>query len=64
MKTLAGRIRRQLWLEANKFGHCGVYEKELQRVWRRKSKTLFKAGHGDCHGIDGSPIMLLLDPAT
>jgi hypothetical protein len=33
MKILAGRIRRQLRLDANKWGHCAVYENELQRVW-------------------------------
>ena len=33
MKILAGLIRRQLQLEAKDFGHCAVYEKELQRVW-------------------------------
>jgi hypothetical protein len=52
MKTLAGLIRRQLRLEANKFGHCGVYEKELQRVWpldekNRKAKIeQFAKKHG------------------
>jgi hypothetical protein len=33
MKILAGRIRRQLRFHANKWGHCAVYENELQRVW-------------------------------
>ena len=33
MKILAGLIKRQLQLESNDFGHCAVYEKELQRVW-------------------------------
>src|SRR5206468_11978990 len=33
MKLLAGLIKRQLQLESNDFGHCAVYEKELQRVW-------------------------------
>jgi hypothetical protein len=52
MKVLAGLIRRQLRLEANKFGHCAVYEKELQRVWpldekNRKAKIeQFAKKHG------------------
>ena len=33
MKILARLIRRQLRLEANKWGHCAVYEDELQRIW-------------------------------
>jgi hypothetical protein len=33
MKILAGLIRRQLQLESNEYGHCAVYEDELQRVW-------------------------------
>ena len=33
MKILAGLIRRELRLEAGKYGHCAVYEDELQRVW-------------------------------
>jgi hypothetical protein len=33
MKILAGLIRRQLRLEAGKYGHCAVYEDELQRIW-------------------------------
>jgi hypothetical protein len=39
MKILAGLIRRQLRLEANKLGHCAVYEKELQRVWPLDEKN-------------------------
>jgi hypothetical protein len=52
MKILAGLISRQLRLEANKLGHCAVYEKELQRVWpldekNRKAKIeQFAKGHG------------------
>jgi hypothetical protein len=52
MKILAGRVRRQLQLEANKLGHCAVYEKELQRVWplddeNRKAKIeQFAEKHG------------------
>ena len=53
MKILAGLIRRQLQLEANDFGHCAVYEKELQRVWpiteeNRKAKI---AEFGKKHGF-------------
>jgi len=33
MKILAGLIRGQLRLEPGKFGHCVIYEHELQRVW-------------------------------
>jgi hypothetical protein len=33
MKILAGVIRRELRLQASKYGHCAVYEDELQRVW-------------------------------
>jgi hypothetical protein len=33
MKILAGLIRRELRLEAGNYGHCAVYEDELQRVW-------------------------------
>ena len=33
MKILAGLIRRELKLHASKYGHCAVYEDELQRVW-------------------------------
>ena len=33
MKILAGLIRRELQLQANEYGHCAVYEDELQRVW-------------------------------
>ena len=38
MKILAGPIRHQLRLEANKFGHCAVYENELRRVWLSNEK--------------------------
>jgi len=33
MKILAGQIRRQLRLESGKYGHCAIYEHELQRIW-------------------------------
>jgi hypothetical protein len=33
MKTLAEHIDQQLLAAANKWGHCAVYEKELQRLW-------------------------------
>jgi hypothetical protein len=52
MKILARLIRRQLRLEANKLGHCAIYEKELQRVWpldekNRKAKIgQFAKRHG------------------
>ena len=45
MKILAGVIRRRLRLEPGKFGHCAIYEPELQRVWpineeNRKAKIV------------------------
>jgi hypothetical protein len=33
VKILAGLIRRQLRLEAGKFGHCAIYEHDLQRIF-------------------------------
>src|SRR5678809_277238 len=33
MKILAGLIRREVQLQANEYGHCALYEDELQRVW-------------------------------
>ena len=33
MKTLAARIKRQLLLDTGKWGHCAIYENELQRIW-------------------------------
>jgi len=33
MEILAGLIRRQLQLEPGKYGHCAIYEHELQRIW-------------------------------
>jgi hypothetical protein len=33
MKILAGLIRCELQLQAGKYGHCAVYEDELQRIW-------------------------------
>ena len=33
MRILAGLIRRELRLQASEYGHCAVYEDELQRVW-------------------------------
>jgi hypothetical protein len=32
MKILAGLKRRELQLQANEYGHCALYEDELQRV--------------------------------
>jgi len=52
VKILAQLIRRQLQLEANEFGHCAIYEDELQRVWpkneeNRKAKLAqFAKEHG------------------
>lgn len=33
MKILSGLIGRELQLQANEYGHCALYEDELQRVW-------------------------------
>ena len=33
MKILAGLIKRELRLQASEYGHCAVYEDELQRIW-------------------------------
>jgi hypothetical protein len=33
MKILAGRIKRQLLLDTGKWGHCAIYEDELQCIW-------------------------------
>lgn len=33
MKILARLIRRELRLQTGEYGHCAVYEDELQRVW-------------------------------
>jgi len=33
MKILTRLIRRQLLWEAGKWGHCPIYEDQLQRVW-------------------------------
>jgi hypothetical protein len=33
MKILAQLIRRQLRVEARKWGHSAIYEDQLQRVW-------------------------------
>jgi hypothetical protein len=41
MKILARFVRRELRLQAGKYGHCAVYEDELQRIWpidKSKSK--------------------------
>ncbi|HEU0209475.1 MAG TPA: hypothetical protein VFQ78_10910 [Candidatus Udaeobacter sp.] len=52
MKILAGVIRRQLQLETNDFGHCAIYEQDLQRIWpiteeNRKAKIAdFAEKHG------------------
>ena len=33
MKILAARIKRRLLLDTGKWGHCAIYENELQRIW-------------------------------
>jgi hypothetical protein len=39
MKILARLIRREIRLQAGKYGHCAVYEDELQRVWPLDEKN-------------------------
>jgi hypothetical protein len=52
MKILARFIRRELRLYEGKYGHCAVYEDELQRIWpinetNRKTKIAqFAKEHG------------------
>jgi hypothetical protein len=53
MKILARLIRRRLKSEAGKWGHCAIYEHELQRLWpidevNRKQKI---AQFADEHGF-------------
>ena len=33
MKILAGLIRRELQLQGNEYGHCALYEDQLQCIW-------------------------------
>jgi hypothetical protein len=33
MKILAARIKRQLLFDTGKWGHCAIYENELQCIW-------------------------------
>ena len=33
MKILAAQIKRHLLLDTGKWGHCSIYENELQRIW-------------------------------
>jgi len=33
MKILARLIRRRLRLERGEYGHCAIYDYELQRIW-------------------------------
>ena len=33
MKTLAGKIQRELEEQTALIGHCAIYEDELQRLW-------------------------------
>lgn len=33
MKTLAGKIQRELEEQTASIGHCAIYEEELQRLW-------------------------------
>ena len=33
VKILAVRVKRHLLLDTGKWGHCAIYENELQRIW-------------------------------
>ena len=52
MKILAARIKRQLLLDTGKWGHCAIYENELQRIWplneenRKRKIEQFAKEHG------------------
>jgi len=52
MKILASWIKRQLKGQVGKWGHCAIYEVELQRLWpldekNRKAKIAkFAKEHG------------------
>jgi hypothetical protein len=53
MKILARLIRRELRLQAGKYGHCAVYEDELQRVWpiTEENRNAKIAQFADEHGF-------------
>jgi hypothetical protein len=38
MKILANRIKRRMKAQVGEWGHCAVYERELQRVWPLNEK--------------------------
>jgi hypothetical protein len=52
MKILAQTIRHRLKADTGKYGHCAIYEEQLQRVWpidevNRKTKIAqFAKEHG------------------
>ena len=52
MKILAGLIKRRLRIEVGDWGHCAIYEDDLQRIWPldekdRKAKIAhFAKTHG------------------
>ena len=52
MKILAQTIRHELKVDTSKYGHCALYEEQLQRVWPidevdRKTKIAqFAKEHG------------------
>ena len=39
MKTLAARTKRQLLLDTGKWGHCAIYEDQLQCIWPRNEEN-------------------------
>jgi hypothetical protein len=52
MKILASLIKRKLERQAGIFGHCAIYEHQLQRLWplneknRRAKIAAFAKTHG------------------
>jgi hypothetical protein len=52
MKILARLIRRRMRADAGKWGHCAIYEDELQRLWpinednRKRKIEQFAKEHG------------------
>jgi hypothetical protein len=58
MEILAARIRRQLLLDTGKWGHCAIYENELQRIWplneeieKQRSRYLLRNTDSSCPTI-------------
>ena len=54
MKILASLIKRQLEGQVGKWGHCTIYEVELQRIWplNEKNRKAKIAKFAKEHGFD------------